>query len=328
MKEVLTNTCFEDENRILELIREIKAIMESAISSDGHRIAYRRLLAHCSSAEQFEEKTKGLTFYHFICEIEKDWENKKEETIHFLKEAYALLNNKKRITVGITVDEALTETVINEIKTALNTIESVDYTPLQTKFEITDEKEALIYPSQVNYVAAGYNFKADGYNYNGGLLMLKSVLSMDYLWSRVRVQNGAYGCFCDFRRSGNMFFTSYRDPNIKQTLEIYKEVADYVANIHLSERELLQYLIGTISQLDFPYTPASEGKTAQIYYLAGVKKEEQQASRDELFMTTNETLRSFAPMLKACFDKGMYCVFGSSPKIEEVKELFEEFTNI
>ena len=326
MREIITNTQFDNGERLLEIIREMKALMESSISGDGHRVAYGRLLSHLSSAEAFEEKTKGLTFYHFVCEIEKDWENRKEETIAGLKTAYAYLNNKKRIVVGVTVDEDLTQTVTEEITQGLYGMQEADYSPLQMKFEVSEEKEALIYPSQVNYVATGYNFKEAGYNYNGGLMMLKSILSMDYLWSRVRVQNGAYGCFCDFRRSGNMFFASYRDPNIKETLTIYKEVVDYVANINLSERELVQYLIGTISQLDFPYTPASEGKTAQVYHLVGVKQEEQQASRDELFATTNETLRSFAPMLKACLEQNMYCVFGSPQKVDEAKDLFTEFT--
>lgn len=328
MREVITNTKFEDSDRLLEIIREMKALMDSAISSDGHRVAYGRLLSHLSNAEAFEEKTKGITFYHFVCEVEKDWANRKDEIIAGLKEAYAYLNNKKRIMVGISVDEELVETVIDEVSNGLKEMQAADYAPLQMKFEVTDEKEALIYPSQVNYVAAGYNFKEAGYNYNGGLMMLKSILSMDYLWSRVRVQNGAYGCFCDFRKSGNMFFASYRDPNIKETLTIYKEVADYVANINLSERELVQYLIGTISQLDFPYTPASEGKAAQVYHLVGVSKEEQQASRDELFATNNEVLRSFAPMLEACFAQNLYCVFGSPQKIDEAKELFTEFTTI
>lgn len=328
MREIITNTQFDNGERLLEIIREMKALMESSISGDGHRVAYGRLLSHLSSAEAFEEKTKGLTFYHFVCEIEKDWENRKEETIAGLKTAYAYLNNKKRIVVGVTVDEDLTQTVTEEITQGLYGMQEADYSPLQMKFEVSEEKEALIYPSQVNYVATGYNFKEAGYNYNGGLMMLKSILSMDYLWSRVRVQNGAYGCFCDFRRSGNMFFASYRDPNIKETLTIYKEVVDYVANINLSERELVQYLIGTISQLDFPYTPASEGKTAQVYHLVGVKQEEQQASRDELFATTNETLRSFAPMLKACLEQNMYCVFGSPQKVDEAKDLFTEFTTI
>lgn len=328
MREIITNTQFDSSERLLEIIREMKALMESAISGDGHRVAYGRLLAHLSSAEAFEEKTKGITFYHFVCEVEKDWENRKEEIIAGLKAAYAYLNNKKRIVVGVSVDEELVETVTDEIMQGLKDMPEADYEPLHIKFEISEEKEALIYPSQVNYVAAGYNFKEAGYNYNGGLMMLKSILSMDYLWSRVRVQNGAYGCFCDFRRSGNMFFASYRDPNIKETLTIYKEVADYVANINLSERELVQYLIGTISQLDFPYTPASEGKAAQVYHLVGVKKEEQQASRDELFATTNDVLRSFAPMLEACFAQNMYCVFGSPQKIDETKDLFTEFTNI
>ena len=180
----------------------------------------------------------------------------------------------------------------------------------------------------MNYVATGYNFKALGYAYHGGLQMLKTILSMNYLWSRVRVQNGAYGCFCDFRKSGNMFFVSYRDPNLDQTLAIYKEVAQFVETLELTERENLQYLIGTISQMDFPFTPASEGKAGQIYYLMDVKEEELQRTRDELFMTDNAILRSFAPMIKACLDKNYYCVFGNTQSIEGAQTEFKEKTTV
>ena len=113
-----------------------------------------------------------------------------------------------------------------------------------------------------------------------------------------------------------------------KTLDIYKEVANFVENLQLSERESLQYLIGTISQLDFPFTPASEGKTGQIYYLMNVKKEDLQKSRDELFETTTQTLRGFAPMIKACLDENQYCVFGNAQAISQAKTRFEQTTQV
>lgn len=328
MQEVLRDTLFDNEGRLLEIIREMKALMESAISSDGHRIAYSRLLAHFTGAEHFEEKTKGMTFYHFVCDIEKNWQEAKGETIRILKEAYAYLANKARITVGLTVDEEAVDEVMKVIDSSLNELKAEKPEALKKQFILTEEKEALVYPSNVNYVASGYNFKAKGYAYHGGLLMLKTILSMDYLWTNVRVKNGAYGCFCDFRKSGNMFFVSYRDPNLDETLVIYKDVADYVAQMELSERELLQYLIGTISSLDFPFTPASEGKTAQIYALMGIKEEELQQSRDELFETDNKVLQSFSNMLKDCLNEEMYCVFGNAQAIENAETAFKIVTNV
>lgn len=326
MKEVLLHTSFENKDRLLEIIREMKALMESSISGDGHRVAYGRLLSHLSNAEHFEEKARGLTFYHFVCDIEKNWETVQDETVDYLKTAYALLANKERLVVGVTVDEDAVDTVVTAIDETIDEIPSAKVEALSLAFKISEEKEALIYPSNVNYVATGYNFKALGYEYHGGLQMLKTILSMNYLWSKVRVQNGAYGCFCDFRKSGNMFFVSYRDPNLDQTLAIYKEVVPFIESLELSERENLQYLIGTISQMDFPFTPATEGRTGQIYYLMDVKEEELQQTRDELFMTDNTILRSFAPMLQACLEKEQYCVFGNSQTIEQAQTKFKEKT--
>lgn len=328
MKEVLLNTSFDNKDRLLEIIREMKALMESSISGDGHRVAYGRLLSHLSSAEHFEEKARGLTFYHFVCDVEKNWETVQDETVSQLKAAYAFLANKNRLVVGITVDEEAVEQVISTVEETIREIPEGKIEAFNQEFKITEEKEALIYPSNVNYVAAGYNFKALGYAYHGGLQMLKSILSMNYLWSRVRVQNGAYGCFCDFRKSGNMFFVSYRDPNLDQTLAIYKEVVDFVESLELSERENLQYLIGTISQMDFPFTPATEGKTGQIYYLMNVEEAEIQQARDELFMTDNQILRSFAPMLKACLEQDEYCVFGNAQSIDTAQTPFKERTTV
>ncbi|WP_069998161.1 insulinase family protein [Cellulosilyticum sp. I15G10I2] len=328
LKEILQNTLLEDENRIIEVIREMKAMMEAAISSEGHRIAYGRLLSNLSNAEHFEEKTKGITFYHFVCEIEKDWVNRQSETITMLKSAYQCLANKSRLIVGLTADEEAIDSVIDVIQENIDELPDISTDKLKMQFNVSKIKEALVYPTQVNYVAMGYNFKTLGYKYHGGMMLLKSLLSMDYLWSKVRVQNGAYGCFCDFRKSGNMFFVSYRDPNLKETLEVYRQIPKYLREINLTNREMLQYLIGTVSHLDFPFTPLTEGRTAQIYHIMGVTKEELQQTRDELFETTNETLRSFAALIDECINQQMYCVFSNTQNVEKVKELFNEITMV
>ena len=189
-------------------------------------------------------------------------------------------------------------------------------------------KMGLIYPGNVNYVAMGYNFKELGFDYHGGLVLLKSILSMDYLWNEVRVKNGAYGCFADFRKSGNMFFVSYRDPNVEKTLDIYRQIPEYVASLELSERELLQYLIGTISSMDFPYTASTEGYTAQVYALVGTTKEDIQSIRDDIFNVDNEILRSFAEPIKKVLEQDQYCVFGNTVSIPQNEALFEETLKI
>ncbi|MGL5676974.1 MAG: insulinase family protein [Cellulosilyticaceae bacterium] len=328
MKEIIADTKMDNYERVYEIIKEMRSMMEMAISSEGHKIAYSRLLSSFSPVEAFEEETKGLTFYHMVCDLADNWETNKEQTMQKLQNAYSYLSNGLRYKVGLTVDEKEVATCMQVIQKTLDTLPKTAIQPLQQKFMKHTIQEALVYPGNVNYVAMGYNFKDKGYSYHGGMQMLKSILATDYLWNEVRVKNGAYGCFADFRKSGNMFFVSYRDPNVEKTMEVYRAVSDYVANLNLSERELLQYLIGTISGMDFPYTPSTEGAAACIYYLLGTTKEELQKIRDEIFETDNERLRSYAPIIQSVIEENQYCVFGNTTSIEENKDLFADITKV
>lgn len=59
-----------------------------------------------------------------------------------------------------------------------------------------------------------------------------------------------------------------------------------------------------------------------------VKEEDVQKTRDELFMTDNEVLRSFAPMLRDCLAQNQYCVFGNAQNIESAQTEFKEKTTV
>ena len=67
-------------------------------------------------------------------------------------------------------------------------------------------------------------------NIHGALQILKVILSYEYLWQNIRVKGGAYGCMSNFNRIGEGYFVSYRDPNLKRTLDVYEGVVDYVKN--------------------------------------------------------------------------------------------------
>ncbi|OOB77484.1 MAG: peptidase M16 [Epulopiscium sp. Nuni2H_MBin001] len=326
--EILRDTKFDDYDRVLEILKELRAMMQVALSGDGHKVAISRLLSHFTPLQEFEELGKGITFYHMVEMVVDNWEQEKENFVLNLKEAYKILGNRSRIQVGVIVDEDNVERVLDSVNANLAEFESGEFDNSTIEFTETAVKEAIVYAGNVNYVAMGYNFKDLGYDYTGSMQMLKSILSMDYLWTEVRVKNGAYGCFSDFRRSGNVFFVSYRDPNIIETLDTYRRIGDYIRNIDLNDRQLLQYLIGTVSTLDFPFTPYTEGATAQIYYFTGTTKEDLQKSRRELFATDNNTLRNFAPLLQGIVDKNQYCVFGNTTSVDESKDIFKTIINV
>ncbi len=182
--------------------------------------------------------------------------------------------------------------------------------------------------SQVNYVARCGNFLSEGFRYTGALKILKVMMSYDYLWTNIRVKGGAYGCMSGFGRSGEGYFVSYRDPNLKETNEVYEGVVTYLKNFQTDERDMTKFVIGTISDLDMPLTPSIRGARGLSAYLSGVTQEMMQQERDQVLEAEPEDIRALAGLVKAVLDTGSFCVVGNEEKILANKEMFREIKNL
>jgi Zn-dependent M16 (insulinase) family peptidase len=78
--------------------------------------------------------------------------------------------------------------------------------------------------------------------YTGALKVLKNILNFEYLWSNLRVKGGAYGCMAGFGRSGEAYFVSYRDPNLRETIKVYEKLPEYLADFRCSDRDMTKIM--------------------------------------------------------------------------------------
>ena len=109
---------------------------------------------------------------------------------------------------------------------------------------------------------------------------------MGYLWDRVRVQGGAYGCFARYGRATGAFtFASYRDPNVENTLRVYRETADYLGNLRLSDADVTRAVVGAIATWTPTCCPERRAQTAFSRYMTGETNEERQRIREEILAT-------------------------------------------
>ena len=79
---------------------------------------------------------------------------------------------------------------------------------------------------------------------------------------------GAYGCGCSVTRRGDVMFSSYRDPNLKRTSDVYLNAPEYIAKFDASEREMRKYIIGTISNMDTPMSAADRSGREFTQYMS------------------------------------------------------------
>ena len=140
--------------------------------------------------------------------------------------------------------------------------------------------------------------------------------------TNIRVKGGAYGCMSGFRRNGDSYLVSYRDPNLAKTLEVYRGAAEYLRNYQADEEEMTKYVIGTISDMDVPLTPSGRGSMSMTAYLCGVTQEMLQRERDQVLNASVEEIRALADPIEAVVAQNNLCVIGSESAVEENRELF------
>ena len=328
MGEIIENSKFENKKRIREIIKEMKSRLEMAIQSEGHMVAVRHLGSHYSEAEMFMEQCSGITFYKFIAKLDKDFEAKFEELQQNLEKVRELIFNKQNGVFVVTGDsqdyQAFAENSrILQVHLKDEVPKLADY-----HFELKRHNVGIANSSKVQYVAKGYNFKELGYEYTGHLQVLKTIISLNYLWNKIRIEGGAYGAMTNFSRSGNMFFTSYRDPHLNKTIDTYNKAEDYVRSFEADEREMTKYILGTISKVDAPMTPSAKGEKAATYYFCNITHEDLEKEREEIVSTTVEDIQAQADLIRDVMAKNYLCVVGNEHKLKDNKDLFNEIDPI
>ncbi len=157
---------------------------------------------------------------------------------------------------------------------------------------------------------------------------MRTIMSYDYLWFNVRVKGGAYGCMTLLKKNGDACFVSYRDPNLKKTVETYEGAVEYLKQFAADEREMTKYVIGTMSELDTPLTPSLKGARSLTAYLSGYGDEEIQKERDEVLKVTVDDIRALADHIKAMLDGDNICVVGNEEEIRNNDTLFMNMGNL
>ena len=319
--EVLTTSKLEDKKRIKDIIAEVLAGKDRLVSS-GHMTALTRAGSYISKELLFKDLTKGIAYLKFLesIDIEKDFDKLYEKLSSLSKKVF----NVNNLLIHTICDDKGYKHSFDGAKVLIDSLEKEDIKRERAKLLPEIKNEGFETSSMVNYVARFGNFVNHGFKYTGVLRVFKVLLSYDYLWNNIRVKGGAYGCSAVFSRSGNAGFVSYRDPNVANTNKIYEGIVDYAKNFTANDREMTKSVIGAISEMDTPLTPAGEGMKGLSAYYSKVRHEDMQKEREEVLNTSEADIRGLVPLIEAVLSDNLICAVGNADLIEKDSEMFKE----
>lgn len=324
MHEIIYCTKFDDYKRLKEIISRTKSRIESSMTGMGHTVAMLYGMSQLSASGYYSNLMRGYGFYLFIQEIEKDFDNRKEEIAGTLNQLIKLIFTKENLVVSFNANDDGYDKFKAAFGDFAGKLNTDNYPAEIRKFKPCNVKTGFTSSSQVQYVARCGNFVDAGYKYTGALRVLKVIFGYDYLWINVRVKGGAYGCMSGFGKNGDMYMVSYRDPNLKKTNEIFDESVDYIKNFDVSDRDMLKFIIGTIGDMDTPMNPAAKGVRSFGAYISNVTIEDYQRERDEVLGATPEKIRELAPIVEAGLKQNHLCVVGNYKNINDESSMFDE----
>ena len=326
--EIIGKAVLNDKKRLKEIIQEERSELRGIMESSGNNTAVERGLSYASKSGYIQGRTGTVGLYRFIDGIYNHFDECADRLIDIFEILRDNIFRKDKLFISVTASEEGYLCFEKEFKKfnmySCQGRNICDIIPLN----ITDNSEAHINEGlktsgKVQYVARTGNFVKKGYQYSGALKVLKTLLSYGYLWNKIRVQGGAYGIMCNFLYGGNGYFVSYRDPNLSETNEVFMGLPEYLRNFKADEREMTGYILGTISMLDMPSTPAMKGEGAYIRYMRGITDEDRQKERDEVLSASQESIRETAEIVQAVLDNNNICVVGSAAAIEKNEDLFD-----
>ena len=273
IKEVIFSSNFSAVQSLKKIVQSAKLKGESFFQNQAHLAAIYRSRGAVSAGASVKEQTSGIAYFHFLTEIEKLLNEKPEFVTAQLEKTAKLVFTKENVTAILGCDSSESENLEKTFLNFVHTLYTEECRGVEERFSVVPRKEAFSIASRVQYNIKAWDLAEMQQKYNGKMQVLKTILTLEYLWTHIRIQGGAYGCGCNFQRNGSIYFYSYRDPNLKNTYDIYDHLWEEIANFQADERQMTKYLLGTINRFDQPKTNAELMDYAAAMYFQDTTQE-------------------------------------------------------
>ncbi|XP_009339454.2 presequence protease 1, chloroplastic/mitochondrial-like [Pyrus x bretschneideri] len=327
---VLQEVQFTDQQRFKQFVSQSKARMENRLRGSGHGIVAARMDAKLNTAGWISEQMGGVSYLEFLQALEEKVDQDWDGISSSLEEIRKSLLSRQGCIVNVTAEG---KNLTNSEKFVSKFLDLLpNSSPVATatwNAQLPSANEAIVIPTQVNYIGKAGNVYDTGYQLSGSAHVISKFINNTWLWDRVRVSGGAYGGFCDFdNHSGVFSFLSYRDPNLLKTLDVYDGTGDFLRQLEIDEETLTKSIIGTIGDVDSYQLPDAKGYSSLLRYLLGITEEERKIRRAEILSTSLKDFKEFANAIDAVKDKGVVVAVASPDDVDAAQKERNDFFQV
>jgi len=287
---------YDEKDRIIELLQQRKTRWASRLSGSGHSYAMQIASRQMSALAKRDYDNTGLGALNWLGDLVAKIENDEVAYDEFIEELKSIhrglmLAPKQFLLV---CEEHHSERLVEEVQIVWDKL-SVDQAPVYlSKVEQDDSHadQAWLIQANVQFCASAYQAVEVSHPDAAPLMVLAGYLRNGFLHSAIREKGGAYGGGASYDGNACSFrFYSYRDPRLAETFQDFEASLDWLLNKEQHAYQLEEAILGLVSSMDKPGSPAGEAITACYALLHGRTPAFRKQLRERLLNVTIDDLK-------------------------------------
>ena len=284
MEETLNDVRFDELPRLRELIAQSRARRENSVTGSGHALAMTAAAAQLSPGALLAHQWGGLEGIRQIKHLDASLTEDKQlsDLAEQLAAIHHLMIKAPRQYLLVGEEEHLSA--------YQQTITSSFQSPIADAFEqftrptiCASTRQIWQTSTQVNFCAQAYPTVTMDHPDAPPLNVLGGFLRNGYLHRAIREQGGAYGGGAGQDNNIAAFrFYSYRDPRAEETLTDFRASLDWLQQEKHDWQPVEEAILGVVSSIDKPGSPAGEAKSTFHAELNGRTREKLEQFRNRV----------------------------------------------
>ncbi|MEX1197288.1 MAG: insulinase family protein [Pseudohongiellaceae bacterium] len=278
MSELLHDTFFhvrfDETQRIRELIEQMAARQQHAITGRGHMLAVNLASSGMSPTAALNYRFGGLQGIRTMKTLSRELASDgREAALQRITEGFRAIH--EHITAAprqfLLIGEEDQQDALQETLSRLWQEPAGQQSGVLELPAVREPVQALwTTQTQVNFVARAFPTVHSAHPDHAPLCVLASLLRNSFLHRAIREQGGAYGAGADQDGNSAAFrFFSYRDPRLQETLDDFDRALDWVLNEKHEWQQIEEAILGVISSMDRSTSPAGAARQAFFNELFG-----------------------------------------------------------
>lgn len=296
LSDMLNHPLLGPADRVHQLLLEERSNEESDLVQSGHQVVSLRLKGAHSAMERASEEMDGVCYLQRL----RTWEEMGPEQLFArIKDLHRKMISRVNLHFHLGGDPVSLAIADTKIKAFLASLpQGAPTLPERWPLLPLTRPEGLMVTSPIQFVglACPVDLSETGHHFSH--FVGQRLINNDYLWERVRMQGGAYGSSCSYSHlEGLVVFTSFRDPHLDKTLDLYRQAGKWLSELPLAHDDLEQAVIGTLGKMAPPEKPSSQVSKSFFRHLLGMEHSKREQFWQEILETTPAHIKAYGDAL-------------------------------